>query len=263
MFSLARMSAHKLLFMSMSAILYFWDAGICPFRRGSSFMRAELHRFLLNKRIAASRTTAHNPACNGQMEKYNGAVWKAITMALKTRGLSMEHWQDVLPDALHSLRSLLCTATNCSPHERLFNYERQSSTGGSVPSWLITSGPVLLECHVRTNKDEPLVDKVELLQANPQYAHVRYTDGQETTVSLHHLAPLPEYTFCPNNILPEPNIQVDSCSLPCDELFNEDLSGAPPQEAPTIPNAEDAPPFRHSMRNRQPPDRLSFKTWGE
>ena len=100
--------------------------------RGSSFMSAELPRFLWNKGIAASLTTAYNPACNGQVEKYNDTVWKAITMALKNCGLSMECWQDALPDALHSLRSLLCTATNCSPHGRLFNYERQSSTGGSV-----------------------------------------------------------------------------------------------------------------------------------
>ena len=216
-------------------------------------MSAELYRFLLNKGIAASRTTAHNPACNGRVEKYNGTVWKAITMGLKTRGLSTDRWQDVLPDALHSLGSLLCTATNCSPHERLFNYERRSSTGGSVPSWLIMPGPVLLKCYIRTNKYEPLVDEVELLQSNPQYTHIQYADGRETTVSLRHLAPLPEDTFRSNNILPEPNIQVDSCSLPCDEPLNEDLSGAPPQEAPTIPDAEDVPPFRSSVHNRQPP----------
>ena len=67
-------------------------------------------------------------------------------------------------------------------------------------------GPVLLKCHVHISKDEPLVDEVELLQANPQYAHVRYTDGQETTESLCHLAPLPEDTFHPHSILLEPNI---------------------------------------------------------
>ena len=36
---------------------------------------------------------------------------------------------------------------------------------------------------------EPLVDEVELLQANPHYAHVRYPDGRETTVETKHLAP--------------------------------------------------------------------------
>ena len=89
-------------------------------------MSDELLRFFLNKGIATSRTAAYNPACNGQVEKYNGTIWKAVTMALKTRGLSMACWQDVLNDALKSLRSLLCTATNCSPHERLLKYARRS-----------------------------------------------------------------------------------------------------------------------------------------
>ena len=127
--------------------------------RGSSFMSQELHQFLVSKGIATSRTTPYNPACNGQVEKYNGTVWKAITMALKTRGLPITHWQDVLPDALHSLRSLLCTATNATPHERFFKFERRSSTGGSVPTWLSTPGLVLLKQHVSTNKSDPLVDE--------------------------------------------------------------------------------------------------------
>ena len=75
--------------------------------RGSSFMSEELRHFLLSKGIATSCTTPYNPACNGPVERYNGAVWKAIIMALRTRGLPVTHWQDVLPDALHSLRSLL------------------------------------------------------------------------------------------------------------------------------------------------------------
>ena len=127
---------------------------------------------------------------------------------------------------------LSCAPTKCSPHERLFNYEGRSSTGGSVPSWLITPVPVLLKHYVCTNKDEPLVDEVELLHANPQYAHVRYADGQETTLSLCHLAPLPDNIFCPINILLEPNIYVDSCSLPCDEPLNEDLKWSSSTRSP-------------------------------
>ena len=173
--------------------------------RGSSFMSGELRQFLLSKGIATSRTTPYNPACNGQVEKYNGTVWKAITMALKTRGLPLTHWQDVLPDALHSLRSLLCTVTNCTPHERFFKFERRSSTGESVPTWLLTPGPILLKRHVRTSKHDPLVDEVQLLQANPQYAHVRYADGRETTVSTRHLAPSGS-----SGVLPRQDAQTDS-----------------------------------------------------
>ena len=48
----------------------------------------------------------------------------------------------------------------------------------------------MLKRQVRHSKTEPLVDEVELLQANPNYAHVRYPDGQDTTVSTRHLAPV-------------------------------------------------------------------------
>ena len=39
-----------------------------------------------------------------------------------------------------------------------------------------------------------IVDQVELLQANPQFAYVRYPDGRETTGSIRHLAPAGEST---------------------------------------------------------------------
>ena len=42
---------------------------------------------------------------------------------------------------------------------------------------------------VRQNKYEPMVDKVELIDTNPEYAHVRLPDGRETTVLVRHLAP--------------------------------------------------------------------------
>ena len=155
--------------------------------RGTSFMSKELQEFLAEKGIACSRTTAYNPQGNGQVERFNGSIWRTITAALKSRDLPTPYWQVVLPDALHSIRSLLCTATNATPHERLFNYSRRSSTGTTIPAWLCDPGPVLLKRHVRANKTDPLVDEVELLQANPQYAHIRYPDGKEDTVSVKYL----------------------------------------------------------------------------
>lgn len=98
-------------------------------------------------------------------------------MALKSRGLSTQCWQALLSDGLHSVRSLLCTAPNSTPHERLLNYSRSSSTGTSVPSWLCHPGPVLLKRHM-------------LLQANPHYAHIHNKNGEETIVSTRHLAPV-------------------------------------------------------------------------
>ena len=108
-------------------------------------------------------------------------------MTLGTRGLPVTHWHNVLPDALHSLQSL---ATNCTQHKRFFKFDGQLSTGGFMSTWLLTLGPVLLQRHVRTSKSDPLVDEVQLLQANPHYVHIRHTDGRETTIPVRHLTPL-------------------------------------------------------------------------
>ena len=94
----------------------------------------------------------------------------------------------VLPDVLHSIRSLLCTATNVTPHERLFSYNRKSASGTSIPSWL-TPGRVYLRNHTRSSKHEPIVEEAELIDVNPQYAHVKLNSGHETTVSLRDIAP--------------------------------------------------------------------------
>lgn len=157
--------------------------------RGPSFMSQELKSFLTSQGIATSRTTAYNPAGNGQVERYNGIIWKTIELALKTRGLSIQQWALVLQPALHSIRSLLCTATNATPHERMFTHTRKSHNGCSLPTWLLTPGPVLMKNYCRGNKYEPLVQEVQLIEANPDYAHVRLPGGRETSVSLRHLAP--------------------------------------------------------------------------
>ena len=95
----------------------------------------------------------------------------------------------VLSDVLHSIRSLLSTATNTTPHERFFGYQRRSSCGSSIPSWLSTLGPVMLRRFVHHSKTDPLVDEVQLIDVNPSYAYIRYSDGRESTVSLKDLSP--------------------------------------------------------------------------
>ena len=83
--------------------------------RGPSVMSEELKRWLFEKGILSSRTTPYNPQGNGQVERYNGIIWKSLLLALKSRNLPITVWERVLPDALHSTRSLLCTATNATP----------------------------------------------------------------------------------------------------------------------------------------------------
>ena len=48
-------------------------------------------------------------------------------------------------------------------------------------------GPVYVTYHVR-NKNDPLVEKAELIEANTHYAHVKLNDGKEINVSLRDLA---------------------------------------------------------------------------
>ena len=50
-------------------------------------------------------------------------------------------------------------------------------------------GPAFVKRQVRSSKHDPLVDEVELLQANPNYAHVRYPNGRESTIATKYFAP--------------------------------------------------------------------------
>ena len=157
--------------------------------RGSAFMSQELKQFLSNIGVASSRTTSYHPEGNGQVERYNGIIWRAVLLALDSRNMPTTCWESILSDALHSIRSLLCTSTNETPHERFFIHQRRSSKGDSIPSWLTNPGKVFMKRNVRQSKHEPLVDEVDLLEANTHYAHIRYPDGRETTVSTRQLAP--------------------------------------------------------------------------
>ncbi|XP_047137877.1 uncharacterized protein LOC124814332 [Hydra vulgaris] len=158
--------------------------------RGSSLMSSELKHWFLSKGIATSKTTLYNPTGNEQVERYNGIIWKAILLTLKSRNMPVSSWKRVLPDALHATRSLLCTSTNCSPHERFFNFQKRSSSGSLIPSWLVNPGPVLIKRNAMQSKYEDSVNEAQLIEANPHYAIVRFPNGHETTVSTKQLAPI-------------------------------------------------------------------------
>ena len=159
--------------------------------RWSAFKSEELKHYFLNKGIATSNSTPYHPTGNSQVERYNGIIWRATRSLLMNKKLDTKYWEIVLPQALHSIRSLLCTSTNQTPHERFFNFARRSSTGTSLPGWLSTPGPIMLRKFVRQNKNDPLVQKVHLIEANPAYARVRFPGGRESTVSLRDLARCP------------------------------------------------------------------------
>ena len=89
----------------------------------------------------------------------------------------------MLQDALHSIRTLLCTSTNATPHEQFFKFQTKSTT------WLSEPGKIFVKKLARKSKYNPLVEEAELLHANPQYAHMKLSNGQEKTVSIKDLAP--------------------------------------------------------------------------
>ena len=205
--------------------------------RGAQFLSQELKSHLHSRGVVTSRTTSYNPRGNGLTEKYNDIVWKAVLLALRTRDLPVSCWESVLPEALHSIRSLLCTSTNATPHERFFGFPRKSASGASMPDWLTTPGPVLLRRLVRQRKSDPLVDEVELIESNPKYAHIRHPDGRESTVSLRHLAPTSRAEPCVY-----PSVVDSAGHLQVDEVF----------EVPQVEIAKDAATEKSSIAQQTP-----------
>ena len=162
--------------------------------RGSSFMAEELIYYLRSRGIASSCSTPYHPNDSLQVERFHGIVWKSVRLVLASVKLPVEQWEMVLPDALHSIQSLLSTTTNTTPHHRFFNFPRKSSQGVSLPS-LLLPGPVLLRKFVRSSKHDDLMEEVELTHANPMYPHICYKDGRESSVSLTRPCTLPKRYF--------------------------------------------------------------------
>ena len=162
-----------------------------------------------------------------------------------------------MPDALHSILSLLSTATNETPHERFVSFPRKSSQGVSLPSWL-SPGSVLLRNFVRSNKQDDLVEKLELTHVNPTYAHIRYRDCRESTVSLSDLASCLRSTS-----------NIENSTLEFDEELISDSKLVESNQSETIDpsNTENVnedvikpvEEVRRSTRLRKRPERYGFQ----
>ena len=173
---------------------------------------------------------------------------------LKGRHLAQTQWEEILPEALHSVRTLLCTSINTTPHERLFQFPRRSTLGRSLPSWLVLPGPVLLKKFVRNKQDDPFCEEVELIEANPNSALLRFSDGRETTVSTSDLAPTHTHedltSANANDIL-----ENVSDSLPSEEPPQLELTSDEKTENGLSCDPTPSEPLRRLSRTRRRPDR--------
>ena len=199
-----------------------WDATICASDNAPSFSLGNIKEFLLKRGVASSKSSPYHPTGNSQAERYIGIVWKSICLSLKSNNLPLSCWETVLPNAIHSIRSLLNTTTNATPHELFFNFHRSSRCGRSLPAWLSNPGPVMLRKFLRNHKNNDLVKEVQLLDANSQYANIRYRDGRESSVSLSDLS------LCPQGL----NSREIQCRFPI--LDEEDPQTSPVQQGKDV-----------------------------
>ena len=154
----------------------FGTVGYVHYDNGPSLKSSELRKFFRG---------------NSQVERYNGVIWKAIQLALSSEKLPLTHWEIVLPEVLHAQRTLLCTATNQTPHERLFSFQRRSASGKPVPSWLLTQKRCWPRGMLEGLSMTHYVTRSTLSQSTPQMLESGTQGGREDTVSLRDLAPLP------------------------------------------------------------------------
>ena len=57
--------------------------GVPPFihsDRGAAFISSDLKKYLHEKGVITSHTTPYNPEGNGFVKRYNGTIWKAVTL---------------------------------------------------------------------------------------------------------------------------------------------------------------------------------------
>ena len=240
-FPSANMTALTIMKHLFSLFSIFGLAGYVHSDQGPSLVSDELRTALLKLGIGYSNSSPYNPQGNGQVERYNGTIWKAIELATQSKGLTPAHWELVLPPVMHSIRTLVCTSTNETPHERLFAYQRRTMMGHSLPTWLTQSNKVLMKKHVRQSKYDDICEEVDLIDVTPTYARVRLPTGREQTVSLRDLARLPEehQSTMPTTSPCDPNGSLPVVSTP--QVPHNPVSPLPVVPVPQIPSNPTSP----------------------
>ena len=156
--------------------------------RGASFMSESFENWARLQGICLSRSSAYHPQGNGQVERYNGIIWKAVQCLLDNADFSANQWPIALPQALRAIRILLNTATGCTPHERMFKHPIKVSGIGTamkiLPKWLQKAGWVYMRNFYKQNKYSPRVIRVWMVEAQNNYAKVVMPTGRIQAVNL-------------------------------------------------------------------------------
>ena len=90
---------------------------------------------------------------------------------------------------LHCVRSLLCRANNETPRERFFTFDVALHLEFRFLLGLSTPGLYILDAMGAPPNTTLSWKRWNLAHATPQYAHVRFPSGSETTVPLSDVAP--------------------------------------------------------------------------
>ena len=143
----------------------------------------------------------------------------------------------------------------------MFTYQRKSTAGNSVPSWLARPGPVYVRKHACGSKYDSLVEQAELIEANPEYAFIRLRSGHETTVSLRDLAPCSNEESTTDN--PEEVGLSTKQSDTIDAVVGEEAVRED-SNIPSSPSNEDGEPpsvLRRSTRLKNEPEHFAHSVY--
>lgn len=128
----------------MLFIRHFWGFSLHPFRLWSLFHVWAVETISLGTR--SGHMTPYHPQGNGQCEQYNGIIWKTIQLAAANHKCLISH---------ASMYSHKCYASHFNP---------EAWRELCLTSQLSKPGTVLLRWFVCHNKNDPLTNRVELIE---------------------------------------------------------------------------------------------------
>ena len=112
--------------------------------KGHSLISRELENYLLSKNIASSNSMRYRSEDNCQVERYIDVILKSISLILRIKSLHNKQ---------KTTGNKFCVLT-VRPMSVFSKFQRYTSHGNSLSSWLMKPGPVLLRQSLRTSKSD-------------------------------------------------------------------------------------------------------------